>query len=168
MKKHELEKEVCDLIRSQHLGMLSTYTDLGDDNAAGFPFGSMVRFVTCLHKAYSGSPLLMLSRIAEHSKHLTYNKNVSMLISGPVADDIQKTPRLTLLGEMEKLNVDDPDLQKNSEIYFQQFPETKDYFQFLDFDFYRLNVTKARYVGGFARAHWLKEDAHGKKNWLPS
>lgn len=168
MKKHELEKEVAELINSQQQGMLSTYTNIGEDKAVGFPFGSMVRFITCEHKAYKGSPLLMLSRIAEHSKHIAHNNKVSLLISATQTDDVQQTARLTLLGEMEKLNVDDPELQLNAEIYFQTFPETKEYFQFLDFDFYRLKVSTARYIAGFARAHWLKENEQGKKNWLPN
>jgi putative heme iron utilization protein len=168
MKKHELEKEVAELIRSQQQGMLSTYTNTGEDKAVGFPFGSMVRFITCEHKAYAGSPLMMLSRIAEHSKHLQHNNKVSLLISAAANEEIQQTPRLTLLGEMEKLHVDDADLQQNAEIYFQAFPESKEYFQLLDFDFYRLKVHKARYIGGFARAHWLKTEAPGKAAWLAS
>ena len=169
MKKDELELEVRQLLQSTNLGMLSTYsTEESEDKAAGFPFGSMVRFVIGCDDENKGQPILMLSRIAEHSKHIAQQNKVSLLVSAVSeevseevsaevsSEDIQQTARLTLLGEMQKLDVDDPAIQHDAEIYFQQFPETREYFQLLDFDFYRLRITKGRYIGGFARAHWLK------------
>jgi len=161
MKKDELELEVRQLLQSTNLGMLSTYsTEESEGKAAGFPFGSMVRFVIGCDDENKGQPILMLSRIAEHSKHIAQQNKVSLLVSAVSSEvsseDIQQTARLTLLGEMQKLDVDDPAIQHDAEIYFQQFPETREYFQLLDFDFYRLRITKGRYIGGFARAHWLK------------
>ena len=160
MKKDELENEVKQLLKSKTLGLLSTYaTEESEDKAAGFPFGSMVRFIIGEDDEHKGQPILMLSRIAEHSKHIAQQNKVSLLVSADVEDDIQQTARLTLLGEMQKLDADDPAIQQDGEVYFQQFPETREYFQLLDFDFYRLNITKGRYIGGFARAHWLKAEA---------
>ena len=163
MKKQELEQEVLGLLKSQQQGMLSTYAaEDSEDKAAGYPFGSMVRFVICQSEEHGGSPLVMLSRIAEHSKHIAQQSNVSLLVSASdVAlddEDMQQVARLTLLGEMARLHADDPELQADAEVYFQQFPETREYFQLLDFDFYRLNIVKGRYIGGFARAHWLSGD----------
>lgn len=158
MKKDELEAEVNLLIESQHNAMLSTYAEDGsDDKAAGFPFGSIVRYVVGQHDEYAGMPILMLSRIAEHSKHVKNNNHVSLLVSAEEdAEGILQTARVTLLGSMIKLDSEDPALQNEAELYFQQFPETRDYFQLLDFDFYYLHVEKRRYVAGFGRAHWLK------------
>jgi len=157
VKKQQLEDEVLALLTSQTLGMLSTYADEeSEDKAAGFPFGSMVRFVIGDSSENKGLPILLLSRIAEHSKHIAQQNKVSLLVSGEVNDDIQQTSRLTLLGEMEKVHADDPKIQQDGEKYFQQFPEAREYFQLLDFDFYRLKVQKKRYVAGFGRAHWLK------------
>ena len=162
MKKDELAREVNRLLASQHMGMLSTYAEEegGDSHAhsaAGFPFGSIVRYVVGQSDEYSGMPIVMLSRIAEHSKHISKNNKVSLLISDQAThDDVQQTARVTLLGTMIKLDADDPALQNNGEAYFQRFPETRDYFQLLDFDFYYLHIEKKRYVAGFGRAHWLK------------
>lgn len=157
MKKHELESEVLTLLSSQSMGMLSTYTEAeSDDKAAGFPFGSMVRFIVGESRENNGMPILLLSRIAEHSKHIAQQNKVSLLVSAEARDDIQQTARLTLLGEMERVHADDPSIQQDGEAYFQQFPEAREYFQLLDFDFYRLKITKRRYVAGFGRAHWLK------------
>lgn len=164
MKKMELEQEVNQLIADQNSGMLSTYAELGDEDgnkknsAAGFPFGSIVRYHVGQSDEYKGMPILMLSRIAEHSKHIVKNNHVSLLISETESEvDVQQTARLTLLGSMIKLDADDSALQEDGEAYFQQFPETRDYFQLLDFDFYYLHVEKMRYVAGFGRAHWLKK-----------
>ena len=161
MKKQELEQEVLGLLNSQQHGMLSTFAEVdGDDKAAGFPFGSMVRFVICQSPKHRGLPLVMLSRIAEHSKHIELQTKVSLLVSAEDNEtqnsDRQQVARLTVLGEMMLQHADDPDLQADAELYFQQFPESRDYFQLLDFDFYRLHIVKGRYIGGFARAHWLK------------
>ncbi len=161
MKKGELECEVRALLASQNLGLLSTYApEGGDDKAAGFPFGSMVRFVIGQSEENKGMSIVMLSRIAEHSKHIALQNKVSLLVSGNVDTerDAQQTARLTLLGEMEKLSLDTSPFQQDSEVYFQEFAETREYFQMLDFDFYRLKITKGRYIGGFARAHWLKAE----------
>ncbi|OUS40019.1 hypothetical protein A9R00_08150 [Oleispira antarctica] len=157
MKKDELEIEVRQLLQSKTLGLLSTYAaEESEDKAAGFPFGSMVRFVIAEDDEHKGQPILMLSRLAEHSKHIAQQNKVSLLVSADAENDIQQTARLTLLGEIHKLDADDPAIQQDGEIYFQQFPETREYFQLLDFDFYRLRIIKGRYIGGFARAHWLK------------
>jgi len=161
MKKDELEREVNRLVESQQRGMLSTYAEVDNDieklKAAGFPFGSVVRYVIGQSDEYTGMPILMLSRIAEHSKHISHNNKASLLISDQEThDDVQQTARVTLLGTMIKLDADDPALQQDGEAYFQQYPETRDYFQLLDFDFYYLYVEKKRYVAGFGRAHWLK------------
>lgn len=158
MKKDELEYEVNQLVESQQSGMLSTYAEAdSDDKAAGFPFGSIVRYVTGQSEEFKGMPILMLSRIAEHSKHIENNNHVSLLVSAEEnKEGIQQTARLTLLGCMIKLDSEDPALQQEAELYFQSFPETRDYFQLLDFDFYYLHIEKRRYVAGFGRAHWLK------------
>ena len=160
MKKQVLKQEILALLHSQQQALLSTYAPKdGDDKAAGYPFGSMVRFILCESAKHEGSPLLMLSRIAEHSKHIAQQSNVSLLISASDSvrddEDIQQVARLTLLGEMTRLHEDEAELQTDAEVYFQQFPESREYFKLLDFDFYRLTVVKGRYIGGFARAHWL-------------
>lgn len=160
MKKDELEDEVRTLLNSKTLGLLSTYAiEGGEDKAAGFPFGSIVRFIIGQSAENKGQPILMLSRIAEHSKHIAQRNKVSLLVSAESADDVQQTARLTLLGEMEKLSANDAAFQQDSEIYFNHFAETREYFQLLDFDFYRLKIIKGRYIGGFARAHWLNTES---------
>jgi putative heme iron utilization protein len=163
MKKDELEREVNRLIDSQEVGMLSTYAEADNDGdykehqAAGFPFGSIVRYIVGQSDEYAGMPIVLLSRIAEHSKHLSQNNNVSLLISDQEThSDVQQTARVTILGSMIKLDAEDPALQYDGELYFKNFPETRQYFQLLDFDFYYLHIEKKRYVAGFGRAHWLK------------
>ena len=157
MKKDELKLEICNLLSSQNSGMLSTFVsgeaEAGSRDATGYPFGSMIRYVI----ANDGAPLLMLSRIAEHSKHVAQQPNVSLLVSGEAEEgtDIQQVARLTILGELQRLEADSDYVKDNADKYFQQFPESKEYFEMLDFDFYRLDIHKQRYIGGFARAHWV-------------
>jgi hypothetical protein len=159
MKKHDLEQEVAELLQREHHGMLSTFVTADcDDKAAGFPFGSVVRFVIGQSDQNKGAPILLLSRIAEHSKHIAQQNKASLLISETDAKkDIQQQARLTLLGTMRRLSIDDPALIQDREAYFAQYPESRDYFQLLDFDFYFLKIEKKRYVAGFGRAYWLTD-----------
>jgi len=161
VKKHELEQEVATLLQAPSQAMLATYVAEGaSDKAAGFPFGSIVRFVLGQSEAYKGLPILLLSRLAEHSKHIAQQNKVSLLISEmDAAKDIQQQARLTLLGTMVRLSVDDPALIQDGEVYFSQYPESRDYFNLLDFDFYYLKIEKMRYVAGIGRAHWLKHSS---------
>lgn len=158
MKKPELENKARQLLISQRTAMLATYaaqSEMGD-----YPFGSMVRYVV----AADGSPLLLLSRIAEHSKHLALNSHVSLLINGAeVKGEEQQTERITLLGELKCLTneLSQEKILKIAQPYFSAYPESEMYWRELDFDFYKLEVSKSRYILGFARAHWLKDN-----NWL--
>ncbi|NRA23679.1 MAG: pyridoxamine 5'-phosphate oxidase family protein, partial [Oleispira sp.] len=107
MKKHDLEQEVAELLQREHHGMLSTFVTADcDDKAAGFPFGSVVRFVIGQSDQNKGAPILLLSRIAEHSKHIAQQNKASLLISETDAKkDIQQQARLTLLGTMRRLSI---------------------------------------------------------------
>lgn len=154
MKKTELEQIIRELISSRTDGMLSTYNPEED-----YPFGSVVRYIV----GHDSQPVFLLSRIAEHSKYLREHPNASLLVSGACAgaeensENVQQIARVTLVGRMVKPDEAERAQHKEDyEKYFAAFPETREYFDMLDFDFYRLELIKARYVGGFARAHWYQ------------
>lgn len=155
MKKSELEHAARLLMASRKVAMLSTYSQ--DAEMGNYPFGSMVRFAV----AEDGSPLLVLSRIAEHSKHIAKNSSISLLINGQeIEGKEQETERLTLLGELHCLDqkgYSQQELQDIAQPYFDAYPESLMYWQTMDFDIYKLEIHKARYIMGFARAHWLKQ-----------
>ena len=143
MKKEELQRHARDLLNTHYYGSLSTI------DGEGYPYGSLVRY--CLDEA--GAPLFSLSAIAEHTRNVLANPKVSLFVLDNKDDNIQEAARLSVYGEIEKLE-DDADRIAH---FSRFFPEAKQYHEELDFNFYRLNVERARYVGGFAKAHWLKD-----------
>ena len=71
--------------------MLSTHSQA----MPGFPFGSVVPY--CLDA--NGWPLILISRIAQHTKNLQADPRCSLLVAERGAEDVQATGRLTLLAE---------------------------------------------------------------------
>ncbi|MFF7708176.1 DUF2470 domain-containing protein [Pseudomonas sp. NPDC007930] len=130
------------LLLSQYNGALSTHSKA----MPGFPFGSVVPY--CLDA--DGYPLLLISRIAQHTRNLEAAAKCSLLV-GERHDDVQSAGRLTLLAEAHKLEAPG----EAAERYYRYFPEAAGYHSAHDFDFWCLRPVRYRYIGGFGKIHWL-------------
>ena len=99
-----------------------------------------------------GSLLLLLSRLAEHTRHLMADPRCSVMVSG-VAETVnpQTTPRLTVTGVAEV--VADAALKTR---YLAVHPYASLYADFGDFATWRVAPVAGVLVGGFARAFRLK------------
>jgi len=99
-----------------------------------------------------GSLLLLLSRLAEHTRHLMADPRCSVMVSG-VASSVnpQTTPRLTVTGVAEV--VADAALKAR---YLAVHPYASLYADFGDFATWRVAPVAGVLVGGFARAFRLK------------
>ncbi|MCB1958058.1 MAG: pyridoxamine 5'-phosphate oxidase family protein [Rhodocyclaceae bacterium] len=113
----------------------------------GFPFVSHAPFA----RDGQGAPLLLLSRLAEHSRNLGSNARVSLMVALGDADP-QSQPRVTLVGELRTASV----TPAQQDRYVRYHPEAGGFLGFGDFRFYRLEVARVRLVGGFARAGWIE------------
>ena len=60
---------------------------------AGFPYGSFVTYALD-----GGTPIFLVSELAEHTKNLRADERVSMLVAEPGGDDPLARGRVTLLG----------------------------------------------------------------------
>jgi hypothetical protein len=99
-----------------------------------------------------GSLLLLLSRLAEHTRHLMADPRCSIMVSGAaVSENPQTTPRVTLTGVAEV--VDDPASKAR---YLAVHPYASLYADFGDFATWRIAPAGGILVGGFARAFRLK------------
>jgi putative heme iron utilization protein len=125
-------------------GVLSTLSKA----PAGFPFGS----VAALAVDATGSPLLRLSDLAEHSHNLAADPRASVLITEAGEGDPLAFARVTLLGTVRVL--DGAERDAAHEVYRAVHPNGV-YADFHDFRTYRLDVRAVRYVGGFARMSWV-------------
>ena len=134
-------------LRSTRNGILSTLSVKHD----GYPFGSVAPFVP----DHAGNPLILISTLAEHTKNIMADCKVSLL-AFEAADDLQANARLTLIGEAEQTDKQDPSLQAR---YLRYFPDAEQYFAAHDFLLYRIHVRQARYIGGFGRIAWVEGTA---------
>nr|WP_295742304.1 pyridoxamine 5'-phosphate oxidase family protein [uncultured Acidocella sp.] len=93
-------------------------------------------------------PLLLLSNLAVHTRHLRAHPACALLLTGtPASDNPQTTPRLCLTGEAREL----PDKSKR-DIFLKTHPYATQYIDFADFSFWKLFILGSNYVGGFANA----------------
>ena len=143
-------------LRSTHSGVLSTHSA----RFSGFPFGSIAPFVL----GHDGQPLILISTIAEHTKNISANPHVSLIAFDSASTDMQASARLTLMGEAKVTPKDDPLIRAR---YLAYFPQAAQYFDMHDFLFHRIEVTRARYIGGFGKIHWIPgADLHPPANQL--
>ncbi len=113
----------------------------------GWPYASLVLFA----RSQDGTPLMLLSDLAEHAKNLAHEPRAALLLDGTAGLDQPLTgPRLTLLGRVARSD-DDADRQA----YLSRHPESQLYAGFADFHLHRMVVERAHLVAGFGRIHWL-------------
>ncbi len=142
-----LATEARQFLRSTRSGILSTYSAKYD----GYPFGSVAPFVL----DHAGNPIILISNIAEHTKNITANPKISLLVFAG-AEDLQANARLTLLGEAVLIDKSADELLRAR--YLRYLPQAETYFDMHDFAFYRIQPTYVRYIGGFGKMSWMEAD----------
>jgi len=130
----EINFDARSLLLREYHGILSTHSIA----APGYPFGSVVPY--CLDR--DGQPVILISSIAQHTKNIQENSKVSLIVSEGKANNVQAAARLTWLGNANII-ADDEDISTR---YYQYFPESRDYHKTHDFNFYRIELVRARYI----------------------
>jgi len=136
-----------DLVARTKTATLSTLAARGE--GALYPFGSLV----ATSPDERGRPILLLSKLAEHTKNLAANPRASLLFADHTSDEPLANPRVTLLGEVQRVSDDERPLVRDE--YLARHPEAATYEGFKDFAFYRLEVAEIRIVVGFGRMGWI-------------
>ncbi|PYP84948.1 MAG: heme iron utilization protein [Blastocatellia bacterium AA13] len=136
--------EARKLLYSESVGVLSTHsTDI-----PGYPFGSITPF-TLNHQ---GEPVILISDIAQHTRNIKADNKISLTVFDQYASDPQSAGRITWIGDAEPIDETD---SRARERYLRYFPAAASYFDTHDFSFYRLNLKRARFIGGFGRIYWI-------------
>lgn len=136
------------LIRAAHTAVLAT---LGRKEPAGTgaPYASLV-LSACTHSA---EPVLLLSRLAEHTQNLLADSRASLLFDGTVGLESPLTgARLSLQGRLLACGPDETEPRRR---FLHRHPDAARYADFGDFAFYRLEPTAGHLVAGFGVIHWL-------------
>ena len=151
--KERSGKAARSLMMSEYQGILSTFSV----EAQGYPFGSVIPY--CFDR--QGRPVILISRIAQHTKNILANPKVSLIVIEWDVDDIQANGRVTYLGELKLISTDDADTMER---YYRFFPDARDYHKTHDFDFYHLEFYRVRFIGGFGKIYWVERNAFLKEN----
>lgn len=132
------------LMRSRDRATLATALP-GD--AAGWPYASLV-LVAVDHDL---APILLISRLAEHTRAILADGRVSLLFDGTAGLDQPLTgPRLTVLGTAVQ-----DDSPRPRARFLARHPDAALYAGFGDFAIYRVAVARAHLVNGFGRIDWI-------------
>lgn len=128
--------------------LATTLSASGARDRDGWPFASLV----LIAHDDGGSPLLLLSDLAEHSRNIAADDRVSLLIDGTAGHDDPLTgPRLTVLGRARR-SADANHRQR----FLARHPEAALYADFNDFAVYRIALDRAHLVAGFGRIDWIE------------
>ena len=141
------------LLNHQGVGVLSTHSI----DVEGYPFGSIAPYTL----NSDGEPAILISEIAQHTRNIKQNNKVSLTVFDRLADDPQSGSRLTWIGDANRIDESDRDTRDR---YLRYFPSAESYFETHDFSFYRINLRRARFIGGFGEIYWIEREAMLVKN----
>jgi putative heme iron utilization protein len=133
-------EEARTLVAGNTVGALSTLT------AAGDPWGSLVAYGALA----DGSPVLLVSVLAEHGRNLAHDGRASLVVAErDHGGDPLDAGRVTLAGRAEAPAGAAADAARAA--FLGAVESARRYAGFGDFTLYVLRVERARWVGGFAR-----------------
>ncbi len=130
------------LLREARSGALAT---LMPDS--GNPYCSLVNVATDV----SGAPLMLLSRLAIHTRNLLADNRISLMLDERKQGDPLQGARVMLMGSCAK----NPDSSAAS-LYLRRHPEAEQYAGFADFAYYAMTIERVHLVAGFGRIVDLK------------
>jgi len=128
-------------------GTLATHST----HLPGYPFATILPFVPDENHC----PLFFISQLAEHTKNLLADPRASFLIAQPNGEDVQTGARVTVAGEVRRIDASDGLVAR----YLRYHPEVKQLLEFGDFAFFRLEPARLRLIAGFGQAGWIEEPA---------
>jgi heme iron utilization protein len=136
-----------DLIRSLDRAVLATALPAEPAATTPWPYASLV-LVAADHDL---SPILLISRLAEHTRAIGRDERISLLFDGTAGLAQPLTgPRLSVLGRAAPS--DDDRLKAR---FLARHPDAALYASFADFHIYRVAIERAHLVGGFGKIHWI-------------
>ena len=125
------------LLREARSGALATLMA-----GSGDPYCSLVNVAT----AAGGTPLLLISRLAVHTKNILADHRASLMLDERKPGDPLEGARVMLMGTANKTASADARRR-----YLMQQPEAEMFAGFGDFSFYELKLKGAHLVAGFGR-----------------
>ena len=140
------QKLAKSLLRRSRQGALATLMA-----GSGDPYCSLVNLAS--HP--DGSPILLISRLAVHTKNILSDSRISLMLDERAAGDPLEGARIMLSGRAEQAGDDRYLLQRR---YLNAHPSAEAFVSFQDFSFFRIRPTGTHLVAGFGRIVDLKPE----------
>jgi putative heme iron utilization protein len=128
------------LLRRSRQGALATLTA-----GSGDPYCSLVNVAS--HG--DGSPILLISRLALHTRNILDDSRVSLMLDERAEGDPLEGSRIMLAGRAEEAIAEDLPVVRRR--YLNAHPSAETFVDFKDFSFFRIRPSGAHLVAGFGR-----------------
>jgi heme oxygenase (biliverdin-IX-beta and delta-forming) len=138
---------VRSLLRRSRQGALATLMV-----GSGDPYCSLVNVAT--HP--DGSPILLISQLAVHTRNILADSRVSLMLDERVAGDPLEASRIMLNGRAERAGGSEGEILRRR--YLKAHPSAEAFVDFEDFSFFRVHVSGTHLVAGFGRIVDLKPE----------
>jgi putative heme iron utilization protein len=128
------------LLRRRREGALATLMA-----GSGDPYCSLVNVAS--HP--DGTPILLISRLALHTKNILADPRVSLMLDERAEGDPLEGSRIMLAGRAEEASGDEVAVLRSR--YLNAHPSAEAFVDFKDFSFFRIRPSGAHLVAGFGR-----------------
>ena len=135
------------LLRRSRQGALATLMA-----GSGDPYCSLVNVAS--HA--DGSPILLVSRLALHTRNILGDSRVSLMLDERAEGNPLEGSRIMLAGRAEEASTDDLEILRRR--YLNAHPSAEAFVNFKDFSFFRIRPGGAHLVAGFGRIVDLKPE----------
>jgi putative heme iron utilization protein len=135
------------LLRRSRQGALATLL-VGN----GDPYCSLVNVAS--HP--DGSPILLISRLAVHTRNILTDSRVSLMLDERAPGDPLEGARIMLVGRAEEAGAEELELVRRR--YLNAHPSAEAFVSFADFSFFRIRPAWTHLVAGFGRILDLKAE----------
>jgi heme iron utilization protein len=135
------------LLRRSRQGALATLM-----TGSGDPYCSLVNVAT----NPDGSPILLISRLALHTRNILDDSRVSLMLDERAEGDPLEGSRIMLMGRAEEPVASDADISRRR--YLNAHPSAESFVDFQDFSFFRIRPSAIHLVAGFGRIVDLKPE----------
>jgi putative heme iron utilization protein len=131
---------VRSLLRRSRQGALATLMP-----GSGDPYCSLVNVAT----APDGAPILLISRLALHTRNILADARVSLMLDERGPGDPLEGARIMLAGVAEEIPA--PEAETLRRRYLAAHPSAETFVDFPDFRFFALRLRNAHLVAGFGK-----------------
>ena len=133
------------LLRRSRQGALATLMA-----GSGDPYCSLVNVAS----HFDASPILLISRLALHTKNILGDNRVSLMLDERAAGDPLEGARIMLAGRAEEATGEQAEILRRR--YLGAHPSAEAFVEFKDFSFFQIVPSGAHLVAGFGRITDLK------------